>query len=127
MLPSDVLSYFIHPHDLQPFFESSDVVARGDYVSCLNAWLEHFPRNQIWTGFMEDVASGEEAAVLKSVFEFLGVDSSGVGIDQEEAKKVVNPRPQVPMPEGLREILADALYKQNDALGELLGRSIPWV
>ena len=112
--------------DLRAFFESPDVASRGDYVACLRAWLEHFPREQIWTGFMEDVAAGEEPAVLTSVFEFLGVDSTGIGIDQEEAKKVVNPRPQVAMPEGLRDFLAESLYQQNDALGELLGRSVPW-
>lgn len=61
--------------DLKPFFESPDVASRGDYAACLRAWREHFPREQIWTGFMEDVAGGDEAGVLRCVFEFLEVDT----------------------------------------------------
>lgn len=111
--------------DLLPFFESPDVVKRGDYLACLRAWLEHFPMQQIWTGFMEDVAAGNEAAVLRSVFDFLGVDAR-LGIDEGEAKKVVNPRAPVAKPEGLVEHLRASLYLQNQELGELLGREVPW-
>ena len=111
--------------DLKPFFASPDVAKRGDYLTCLQQWLEHFPREQVWTGFMEDVAQGEEAGVLRSVFGFLGVDPE-VGIDAEEAKKVVNPRAPVAKPDGLVEHLRSQLYGQNAALAGLLGRSIPW-
>ena len=101
------------------------MAARGDYLSCLKAWSEHFPRDQIWTGFMEDVAAGEEAAVLRSVFDFLGVESAAA-IDQEEARKIVNPRPPVAMPDGLAEYLKEILYTQNEPLSALLGRRVPW-
>jgi hypothetical protein len=111
--------------DLKPFFESDDVAKRGDYLACLRAWLEYFPMEQIWTGFMEDVAAGDEAKVLRGVFEFLGVDAS-TGIDEEEAKKVVNPRAAVAKPEGLVEYLRSNLYQQNGELSELLGREVPW-
>ena len=111
--------------DLKPFFRSPDVAKRGDYLACLRAWREHFPAEQIWTGFMEDVAGGAEAEVLRSVFGFLGVDPA-VGIDEAEAKKVVNPRAPVAKPEGLVAYLQELLYGQNEELGELLGREIPW-
>ena len=58
-------------------------------------------------------------------FSFLGVDSAS-DIDESEAKKVVNPRPQVVMPDGLVEYLQELLYGQNEQLGELLGRRVPW-
>jgi hypothetical protein len=111
--------------DLRPFFESPDVVSRGDYLACLSAWIRHYPQGQIWTGFMEDVAAGAEAEVLRDVFQFLNVDPDP-GIDQREAKKVVNPRPPVPKPEGLVEYLQESLYAQNQGLSELLGREVPW-
>ncbi|MFT5106182.1 MAG: hypothetical protein ACI8XO_000467 [Verrucomicrobiales bacterium] len=111
--------------DLKPFFSSLDVAKRGDYLACLTAWLEYFPQEQIWTGFMEDVAGGSEASVLRSVFEFLGVDPA-IGIDEQEAKKVVNPRPSVPKPDGLVPYLQDLLYGQNEGLAALLDREIPW-
>lgn len=111
--------------DLKPFFEAADVVKRGDYLSCLRAWLEHFPKEQIWTGFMEDVAAGDEASVLRSVFQFLEIDAR-VGIDEQEAKKVINPRAAVPKPAGLVEFLRASLYQQNAQLSELLGREVPW-
>ena len=111
--------------DLRPFFESENVASRGDYLSCLRAWYSHFPKDQIWTGFMDDVASGDEAQVLKSVFGFLGVDAE-VEIDEAEAKKVVNPRAPVQMPDGLVAYLKEQLYGQNGELSELLGRTVPW-
>lgn len=111
--------------DLRPFFESPDVAMRGDYLACLRAWFEHFPAAQVWTGFMEDVAAGDEAEVLRSVFGFLGVDAAA-GIDPAEAKKVVNPRPPVPMPDGLNAYLKEILYGQNEKLSALLGRTVPW-
>jgi len=111
--------------DLRPFFESENVANRGDYLACLQAWFEHFPPEQIWTGFMEDVAAGEEAKVLRSVFGFLGVDTN-LEIDEAEAKKVVNPRPPIQMPDGLEAYLKELLYGQNQGLRELLGRKVPW-
>ena len=111
--------------DLRPFFESPDVARRGDYLTCLKAWFEHFPQERLWTGFMEDVAAGDESEVLRGVFEFLNVDVSVV-IDQTEAKKVVNPRPPVPKPDGLVEYLQEILYAQNEELSRLLGRPVPW-
>lgn len=111
--------------ELRPFFEAPEVMGRGDYLTCLRQWFEHFPREQIWTGFMEDVAAGDEARVLRSVFGFLHVDPAA-GINQDEAKKVVNPRPPVPMPTGLEAYLSDLLYPQNENLSALLGRPVPW-
>ena len=111
--------------ELLPFFQSPDVADRGDYLACLTAWLEHFPKEQIWTGFMEDVAAGDETQVLRSVFDFLHVDAQ-IGVDEGEAKKVVNPRAAVAKPDGVVDYLRETLYSQNQRLSELLGREVPW-
>ena len=58
---------------------------------------------------------GDEAGVLRSLFEFLGVDAT-FGIDEEEAKKVVNPRPPVAKPDGVVDYLKETLYQQNQGL-----------
>ncbi len=57
---------------------------RGDYVTTLDRWLAHFPKRQLFVGFLEDI-NARPRFVLRRVFRFLGVD--------EAAHVPVRPRP----------------------------------
>ncbi len=110
--------------ELADFAQLPDVARRGDYLACLRAWLEHFPAGQIHCAFLEE-AAGDPVAVLRAVFEFLGVDPEP-GIDRQLAGRRENARAPVPMPGSLREQLEDELYRDMGPLAELLGRELPW-
>lgn len=110
--------------DLRPFFDSPDVHRRGDYLSCLRAWLDHFPRERFLLSCMEEIIT-DPRGLLHAHYRFLGVDPSLAKEDPDLAKPV-NPRPKSPLPNGVREYLEASLYPQNDALGTLLGRPVPW-
>lgn len=109
---------------LRPFFDSPDARQRGDYLHCLNAWLAHFPMEQMLVSYMEDIAT-KPTEVMRNHFGFLGVDpdfESG----SDELFRPSNPRPPAPMPEGVREYLENQLYAQNEGLEKRLGRKMPW-
>jgi LPS sulfotransferase NodH len=110
--------------DLRPFFDDPNVHRRGDYLSCLRAWLAYFPRERFLLSCMEDIVA-DPHDLLRAHFEFLGVDPALAKEDPELAKPV-NPRPKTPLPRGVREYLEASLYPQNEALEVLLGRKVPW-
>ncbi len=111
--------------DLRPFFDSPNIAKRGDYLSCLQTWLAHFPKEQFFVSFMEDVKTDPEG-VLREHFEFLGVESDQFDFGKAELSKPINPRPSVPLPEGAVDYLRETLSRQNPGLEELLGRPMPW-
>jgi hypothetical protein len=110
--------------DLRPFFDSPDAKQRGDYLTCLQAWLAHFPQEQFLISTMEDIATNP-AQVMRDHFTFLRVDPDfESGSDQ--LHRPANPRPPAPLPDGVRDYLEAQLYPQNDQLEKLLGRKMPW-
>jgi len=110
--------------DLRPFFDSPDARQRGDFLSCLRAWLKYFPQEQFLVSYMEDIAT-KPSDVMREHFVFLNVDASFES-GSEELYRPSNPRPPAPLPEGVREYLQEQLYGQNDGLAGLLGRKMPW-
>lgn len=110
--------------ELIAFAEQPQVAARGDYLTCLRHWLQHFPREQLWCGFLEHAAT-DPAALLGGLFTFLDVDPH-LGIDTKAAARRENARPGAPIPDALRAYLEESLYAQNAELADLLGQKLPW-
>lgn len=48
---------------------------RGDYLGTIDRWLAHFPQNQLFIGFYDDILSNPEILLLR-IFQFLGVSSN---------------------------------------------------
>jgi hypothetical protein len=110
--------------ELIAFADQPQVAARGEYLTCLRAWLEHFSREQLWCGFLENAAS-DPTATLTDLFTFLGVDPKE-GIDPKAAARRENTRPDAPIPDRFREHLESTLYGQNSELADLLETDLPW-
>ena len=110
--------------ELIAFMDMPAVASRGDYLTCLKRWLRHFDRDQLWCGFLDEVAINPEP-VLRGLFTFLEVDPDK-GIDAKAAAKRENARPGAAVPDVVREHLQSTPYTQNDELSELLGRELPW-
>lgn len=110
--------------DLRPFFDDPNVFRRGDYLTCLQTWYVHFPRERFLLSCMEDIVT-DPRGLLRAHFDFLGVDPA-LAKEAPDLAKPVNPRPKTPLPEGVREYLENAFYSQNEVLGDLLGRKVPW-
>lgn len=50
------------------------MLASGDYLGQLRRWLSVFPKNQVFVGFYESIATRPDA-LLRDIFRFLNVDS----------------------------------------------------
>jgi Sulfotransferase family len=52
---------------------STDSLERGNYPAILDRWLDHFPRERVFVGFVDE-ARTRPAELIRAVVEFLGVD-----------------------------------------------------
>jgi len=69
--------------ELRAFFARPGVWKRGDYATCLENWLRHFNRRQLFITFLEHVKV-EPDRVLTEAYSFLGV-SVDVALDGQVA------------------------------------------
>jgi len=60
---------------LRRYFENRSQSRLTDYVGNLERWRRHFPSEQIFVGFFDDLER-DPRALLRSIFTFLGVDAS---------------------------------------------------
>lgn len=112
--------------DFMEIAENPGFVERGDYVSTIENWGARFPRERFFIGFFEDLVDTPEP-FLRSVFDFLGVDSSEKNITQLAFKKS-NPSPKKPMPPEFREYLTRRYYPQIQILSDKLGsHAVQWL
>jgi hypothetical protein len=110
--------------ELIAFFERSRIMKLGDYFMCLENWTKFYDMNQFFICFTQDIAT-EPITVLKEGFQFLGLNPE-IELDWDEVRKSVHVGPSIPIPERMTSYLANSLYKQNDRLESLIGRSVPW-
>lgn len=96
---------------------------RGDYLACLTNWLACFPRDHVFTTFLEDVVQNPKA-VLDDAFLFLGVDPRAA--PDSDLSQQVHGTDNSPVPDWAREYLTEALRVQDGPLADLLGRPLPW-
>lgn len=95
--------------------------ARGEYITQLRRYLEHFPREHLHVIVAEDFFARPEEE-FDRLLDFLGMARfrPAGGFPQQNA------RPSAPMATELREQLAAHYAPFNDDLERLLGRALPW-
>lgn len=86
------------------FIDSPHQVLRSDYLGTLRIWEAHFPPEQIFVGFHDDIAE-RPAEVLPAILRFLGCDTSQ-GVELEELQKRVHVSKEKEMPTAVRRYLA---------------------
>ncbi|WP_310790073.1 sulfotransferase domain-containing protein [Candidatus Palauibacter polyketidifaciens] len=109
--------------ELVSFFNSDPVRRRSDYATCLRAWFEHFPREQFFFGFLDEIRERPED-VMRDLLGFL--EAKVVVADAESLEKPVNASAPVPMPGWVREHLEREYAFDADEVSELVGRQVPW-
>lgn len=94
---------------------------RGEYITQLRRYLEHFPREQLHVLIAEDFFA-DPMREFDAVVDFLGLDRFAPtgGFPQQNA------RPSAPMPEQVRAQLVEHYRPFNAELEALLGRALPW-
>lgn len=102
-----------------PFLGHPRKLVHSRYARNLARWERFFPREQIFTGFMEEIAD-EPEALLRNIFEFLGVDPNHRP-PKEVARRKINFAHYPPIPEGAARQLAIRLIGDTRQLHERLG------
>lgn len=93
-----------------------------DYLGTIRRWTTHFPADQIWIGFMEDIAFAPEA-VLDSLCDFLEV---GRPTEYHGARRAVHVGGHAQMPMPVATVLASALEDELAALSSAFGGPAAW-
>lgn len=105
------------------YFDSDPVRGRSDYAACLHSWFRHFPREQFFFGFLEEIRKRPED-LLRDLFGFLEVRA--MAADRASLAKPVHASAPVPMPDWLRDHLEREYAFDADEVSELIGRRVPW-
>lgn len=103
---------------LMEYARRSSVMLRSDYVRTLSIWEAHYPAEQIFLGFLEELAEPED--LLLRLYRFLGVDASPRHIPGFARSKVHAGRPQE-MPRAFARQLAREHHAQLQALHARFG------
>lgn len=103
--------------DVTRWFSESWCAQRSDYVAILDNWLPHFPRDQFFIGFFEELASDPQDLLLR-LFKFLGAESSMRHI-AKIAEKPVNAAARIDLPAAYEYELARLYEPQLATLKEL--------
>jgi len=82
--------------DVISWFNSHWCLKRSDYMTTLNNWLTHFPREQIFIDFHEEIIKRPTDLLLR-VYDFLGVERSRRHVPATR-KQRVNAIPPVALP-----------------------------
>ena len=86
----------------------------ADYSKNLAAWEAHYPQDQMFIGFFDDL-QGDPRRLLKEILDFLGVDSSDQAVPQDVASRLNPGRGEV-VPALFEGVLARALADEVRAL-----------
>ena len=89
-------------------------LASGDYLGQLRRWLAVFPREQLFVGFYESIAS-EPAELLRRLFDFVGVDST-LDLAAFPLHERILPGLDKPLPDALRAHLHELLHDRSREL-----------
>jgi hypothetical protein len=101
------------------FLRSPKHLAQARYFANLQRWEKYFPPEQMFIGFYDEIAAAPER-LLRSVFQFVGVDSSEQHISAR-ANEVIFGRDYPPIPADMARPLAEALISDTEQLHQRLG------
>lgn len=109
--------------ELIAFFDSDPVRRRSDYAACLRAWMAHFPPDQFFFGFLEEIRE-RPVDLLRDLFGFLEAD---FGVEEDDGLATpVNAAAPLAMPDWVREYLERTYTFDADEVSDLIGRPVPW-
>jgi hypothetical protein len=95
---------------------------QGLYSRILENWLGVFPREQLYTGFYDEIGT-RPLEVLQDVCQHIGAPKD-VDWDQFPYRSVVNQGERLSMPEEYREFLEDSYREEIVRLEERLGKRV---
>lgn len=103
-------------------FRSPASRERGNYLANIENWIHHFPEEQLFLGFFEDV-SRRPVALLRDVQAHIGVEPR---VDEEarQLTAVSNRGPGIPLPPKYREFLEELYAPEIDALSRRFGERV---
>ena len=99
----------IGDEDIEAFFGRGGISKHSDYVKNLMVWERFYPPSQIFVGFYEQLVQ-DPRALLRELYQFLGVDSSDRFIP-ETAHIKRHARQYPPIPDHFAHSLAHRLYE----------------
>ena len=70
-------------------FDSDHSRIKGSYSRILKTWMSHYPKEQLFTAFFEEISICPEELLLR-LFDFLGVEASSNYISSEKSAKKYN-------------------------------------
>ena len=94
-------------------------VARESYTRPINLWLQQYPREQLFFGFLDEVAANPSDLLLR-LFAFLGASADPRYITAAATNKY-NVSPEHRIPEKLHVHLAHRYYPELKELSQLVG------
>jgi len=111
----------IRDEKIKAFLEKRGVSKHSDYVKNLKVWEKFYPPPQIFIGFYEQLA-GDPRALLREIYQFLGVDSSDRFIPEAaHIKRHAGRYP--PIPDHVARSLASRLYGRIEQAHERFANS----
>jgi len=90
---------------VRDFIDQPFQTLRSDYLRTLGLWEAHYPQEQIFLGFFDDI-SRRPAELLREVLSFLDVAPERSGVRDAELAKKVHTSREAEMPEEVRGYLA---------------------
>lgn len=103
------------------FLKKPQNLQHSRYADNLRRWEEYFPRDQIFTGFLDEIAS-YPGTLLRRIFSFLGVDPNHLPSAELMAGRI-NFAEYPAVPENVARQLAGSLLSDTRALAHSLPSS----
>jgi hypothetical protein len=100
--------------DIRKHLANPKTLAHADYLSNLEVWCGHFPANQLFIGYFDEL-SADPRGLLKRVLGFLGVDASDAAIPADVGERRNAGRGE-PVPERFLGFLVDFHRDQLEGL-----------
>ena len=98
-------------------FDNRGSRSRTDYLGTLESWGAFYPQEQIFVGFLEDVSFFPQE-LLRSLYEFLGVDPS---VEHRDATRKIHSGSRDTIPTRFAVYLARAYHEEIRQLHERFG------
>ncbi|MGH8502083.1 MAG: sulfotransferase [Gammaproteobacteria bacterium] len=86
----------IPAQDVIRWFNERWCMTRSDYLTTLDNWFAHFPRDQFFLGFHEEITARPKDLLLR-MYEFLGVEVSDRHVPRTRTQRI-NAEPQIDLP-----------------------------
>ena len=109
--------------ELIEYFNTQESRLRGDYLRTLQIWQSHYPQEQFFIGFFEEIKECPEEFLLR-IHNFLNVEVSQEYVTKKISKQKINSfRKKEEIPENIAAYLAQIYHDEIKHLHKYLGSS----